>query len=217
MRKQPKRGTGADSQSHKPSLSCYADSACSGKVWTAPAVCLGMLEGSSKPQGQQPGEQPWGAAPLLLRFCLPSPAAASSSSPPPRHACPQRCPRALTEEGAGDGVPVLMLLLEVPELLGLLAHVDGQPGPHHPTDRAASERSAHRIARGTQPAAFSPHCPQKQPSRLRNSPRFPATHDQLLEQTHRPFKALKSLMPSAGPQIWITSSLVSFSKSAPAD
>lgn len=131
----------------------------------------GCLFGDARGELKTPGTAAWGAAPLLLRFCLPSPAAASSSSPPPRRACPQRCPRALTEEGAGDGVPVLMLLLEVPELLGLLAHVDGQPGPHHPTDRAASERSARRIARGTQPAAFSPHCPQKQPSRLRNSPR----------------------------------------------
>ena len=33
--------------------------------------------------------------------------------------------------------------------------------------------------------------------------------------TYRPFNALKSLIPSAGPQIWITSSLVSFNKSAP--
>lgn len=114
----------------------------------------GCLFGDARGELKTPGTAAWGAAPLLLRFCLPSPAAASSSSPPPRRACPQRCPRALTEEGAGDGVPVLMLLLEVPELLGLLAHVDGQPGPHHPTDRAASERSARRIARGTQPAAF---------------------------------------------------------------
>lgn len=148
MRKQPKRGTAAESQSHKPSLSCYADSAYSGKVSTALAVCWGMLDGGSKPQGQQPGDQHWGSAPLLLRFCLLSPAAASSSSPPPRRACPQRCHKALTEERAGDGVPVLVLLLEVPELLGLLAHVDGQSGPHHPTDRAASERSARRIAQG---------------------------------------------------------------------
>lgn len=131
----------------------------------------GCLFGDARGELKTPGTAAWGAAPLLLRFCLPSPAAASSSSPPPRRACPQRCPRALTEEGAGDGVPVLMLLLEVPELLGLLAHVDGQPGPHHPMDRAASERSARRIARGTQPAAFSPHCPQEQLSRLRNSPR----------------------------------------------
>lgn len=36
-----------------------------------------------------------------------------------------------------------------------------------------------------------------------------------LEITHRPFSALKSLIPSAGPQIWITSSLVSFNRSAP--
>lgn len=114
----------------------------------------GCLFGDARGELKTPGTAAWGAAPLLLRFCLPSPAAASSSSPPPRRACPQRCPRALTEEGAGDGVPVLVLLLEVPELLGLLAHVDGQPGPHHPTDRAASERSARRIARGTQPAAF---------------------------------------------------------------
>lgn len=33
--------------------------------------------------------------------------------------------------------------------------------------------------------------------------------------THRPFSALKSLIPSAGPQICMTSSLVSFNKSAP--
>lgn len=33
--------------------------------------------------------------------------------------------------------------------------------------------------------------------------------------THRPFSALNSLIPSAGPQIWMTSSLVSFSRSAP--
>lgn len=35
------------------------------------------------------------------------------------------------------------------------------------------------------------------------------------EWTHRPFSALKSLIPSAGPQICMTSSLVSFNKSAP--
>lgn len=33
--------------------------------------------------------------------------------------------------------------------------------------------------------------------------------------TYRPFSALKSRMPSAGPQIWMTSSLVSFRRSAP--
>lgn len=101
MRKQPKRGTGADSQSHKPSSSCYADSACSGKVWTAPAVCLGMLEGSSKPQGQQPGEQP--------HCCCVSACRALLLLPPPRHH-----PGVRARSGAPEPLPKKVLVTVSP-------------------------------------------------------------------------------------------------------
>lgn len=55
-----------------------------------------------------------------------------------------------------------MLLLQLLQLLGLLAHVDGQPGPHHPAG----------IAQGLAPGPRdSIQHPLKEQSRRRNSPK----------------------------------------------
>lgn len=107
--------------------------------------------------------------------------------------------RVLTKECVAAGVPVFMFHLVLP--LRLLADVDGESRPHHAAHRNQSVNTQ------------SPH-------------NYTAAESSTLGAvgegagwgggTHRPFSALKSLMPSAGPQIWMTSSLVSFSRSAPA-
>ena len=118
---------------------------------------------------QQRRRQGWKQPPP--RFSLLNPSAVIFPPPSPCRQQPKPTRRqpgfeALTKKSTGYCVAVLVFLLEVPQLLGLLTHVDGQSGPHHPTGRAVSER--HRICSRTPlvpdtlPALFPPQYPQKE-------------------------------------------------------
>lgn len=106
-----------------------------------------------------------------------------------------KCRHVLTEECVGTGISVFMFHLLLP--LRLLADVDGESRPHHTEDTTQRKKSINSPSPSMTPG---------------QSP----LHEEQSGKTHRPFRALKSLMPSAGPQIWMTSSLVSFNRSAPA-
>lgn len=104
---------------------------------------------------------------------------------------------ALTKEGVRGSISIFVFRLLLPRLLRLLANVDGQPRAHHPANSARREKRRHALHYGCTGALT--YC----------------TMGSDWQETHRPFSALKSLIPSAGPQIWMTSSLVSFNRSAP--
>lgn len=183
------RGAAAERKSHRPSSSCCAGSV--GSANTSSPGCESGLSPAQNPQGSvlcgrgdrrqlvlsARGQQQQGWKQPPPHFGLLNPPAVIFPPSPcrqqPKPTCPQPGFEALTKKSTGYCVPVLMFLLEVPQLLGLLTHIDGQSGPHHPMDKTVSE--CHRIcsrtplAPDTLPALFPPQYPQKENRRLTNS------------------------------------------------